>query len=70
MMLAIGKNLVVVIRKPRSKYYRMACFGGKRHYRKDGSCACVEAMLAHVKPKYRARVKIDPWGGKPPAVQP
>lgn len=64
MMWAVDKCLVMLVRKRRSRYYALACFGRKRHYRKDGSCAHTEAILARVKPRARKLVKVNPWGGQ------
>lgn len=69
-MFLIGDKgeLILLARKPRSKWYHLTCFGTKRHYRKDGSCKHTEEALANIKPEARHRVRIDPWGGKPPAA--
>jgi hypothetical protein len=67
-VIAMGdkKELIVLIRKPRSKYYRLACFGRRAHYRVDGTCKHTDELLASVKPELRHRVKVDGWGGKDP----
>ena len=67
-MVIIGdkKELIMLLKKPRSKWYILCCFGRKRHYRKDGSCKHTDVILTDVKPEFRVRVKIDPWGGKRP----
>lgn len=46
--------------------HRVVCFGPRKHYRKDGTCIDTDELLARMKPWYRSRAKIDPWGGKPP----
>lgn len=70
-MFLVGDNreIITVLRKPRSEWYVVCCFGRKRHYRKDGTCKHTDDVLANVKPEYAGRVKVEPWGGKRPAVQ-
>lgn len=65
-MVLIGdkKELILIVRKPRSKWYRVVCCGRKKHYRKDGTCKHTEAVLASMKPEIAARTKVDGWGGK------
>ena len=63
MFVGDGKEVVMLLRKPRSKWYLLCCIGRKRHYRKDGSCKHVQEVLENVKPEIRHRVKVDPWGG-------
>ena len=65
-MIAMGdkKELIVLIRKARSKYYLLVCFGARSHYREDGTCKHTDELLARVKPELRDRVKVDGWGGK------
>jgi hypothetical protein len=59
------KQLIMVVRdKARRGGHIAVCFGRKRHYRQDGSCVCLERLLKRMKPWYRARTRIDPWGGK------
>lgn len=67
MLLGDRKELILFVRKPRSKWYWLSCFGRKAHYRVDGTCKHTEDVLRMVKPEIRERVKVDPWGGKPPA---
>jgi hypothetical protein len=57
------KSLMLLIKKPRSKWYRMCCIGRKRHYRKDGSCKHTEQLFAALKPEIAARTKLDGFGG-------
>lgn len=64
-----GKEVVMLLRKPRSKWYSLCCIGRKRHYRKDGTCKHVHEAMAMVKPELRQRVKIDPFGGRPGTAQ-
>ena len=40
----------------------LACFGKKRHYHKSGSCNHVEAMLRDMKPWWRSRTTVLPFG--------
>jgi len=57
------RTIVAIMRTKRhSKYFKVACFGSKRHYRKDGSCVHTDATLAQVKPEYRYRVRLAPFG--------
>lgn len=44
--------------------YEIACMGPKRHFRRDGSCRCVRAVLAQMTDEARAATTIDPFGGK------
>lgn len=44
--------------------YSIVCFGPERHYRQDGSCRCVAAVLAQMVPEVRERTTLDPFGGK------
>lgn len=73
-MIFIGdkKEIVMLMRRKRSKWYRLVCIGRKRHYRKDGSCKHTELFLEHMKPDIRNRTRVDGWGGKnaPPQDQP
>jgi len=58
-------ELILLLRKPRSRWYALVCIGRKRHYRKDGSCKHTEDTLANmVRPECRHLVKIDPFGGR------
>ncbi len=64
-MILVGdkKELVLVMQKPRSKWFYVACFGRKAHYRKDGYCKHTDAALRNVKPEFLHRVKVEPFGG-------
>lgn len=69
-MMFVGQNpksVILLTRKPKVRNYTLICFGRKSHYRVDGSCRHVEEILANVKPELKGRVKVDGWGGKPPA---
>jgi hypothetical protein len=46
--------------------HHVVCFGPRKHYRKDGTCKETDEVLAKMKPWYRSRAKVEPWGGKPP----
>jgi len=46
--------------------HSLVCFGRKRHYRKDGMCKHVEALLAGTRPWHRARTAVTLWGNEPP----
>lgn len=65
-MILIGdrKEMILLVRRPRSKWFSLCCIGRKRHYRKDGSCKHTEEILANVKPEIRPRVKVRPFGGR------
>lgn len=58
------KGLILLLRCKGQRWYHLACFGGKRHYRKDGSCKHTDDALARVKPKFKPLVKVQPFGGK------
>jgi hypothetical protein len=64
MLLGRKKELILLTQYKKSKWFRLVCFGRKRHYRQDGTCVHTDEVLARVKPKVRYRVKIDPFGGK------
>lgn len=44
------------------KRVSIACFGKKRHYQKNGSCDHVEAALHDLKPWWRSRATVLPFG--------
>jgi hypothetical protein len=58
------KTLIMVARKPHSKWWQVVCFGAKRHYRKDGTCKHTDEVLAMTKPEIKDRVRVQPFGGK------
>lgn len=60
------RELSMLVRRRRSKWYRLSCFGRKRHYRKNGSCRCVADILAALPPDVRALTRVEGWGGKQP----
>jgi hypothetical protein len=68
MLLVLDKCIVILMNKRRSKWYSLACFGPKRHYRKDGSCKHTDRMLKCVKPEALPRVRVDGFGGKAKAA--
>lgn len=61
-------DLVLLLPKGRGQKRRwaLACFGTKRHYHKDGTCRHTKALLAHMRPWYRSRTDVTPWGGHKP----
>lgn len=59
-----GPVLVVIGRRPRSKWYDVVCFGRKRHYRKRGDCVHTDNVLAAMRPEIRQRAKITPFGAR------
>jgi hypothetical protein len=58
------KGLILLIRCKGQRWYHLACFGRKRHYRRDGSCKHTDAVMTRVKPKLRPLVKVQGFGGK------
>jgi len=52
--------ITMLVRKPRSRWYTLRCFGPKRHYRKDGTCRHVDQVLASVKPDKKHLVRVEP----------
>lgn len=56
----------IILLQPRDKrqHLDLVCMGAKRHYRKDGTCKHTEAILLQMKPWYRARVKLTPFGNR------
>jgi hypothetical protein len=64
-----GNTLVLHVpdtRDARKPYQRwsLVCFGNKRHYRKDGTCGHTEALLSQLRPWYRSRTHLTPFGAK------
>ena len=41
---------------------RFACFGNRSHYRADGGCDHLDVMFPQIKPWYRARTWVLPFG--------
>ncbi len=62
MLIGDGKEVILLLRPPKARTYRLVCIGRKAHYRKDGSCKHTEEVLANIKPG--VRVRIDGFGGK------
>ena len=69
-MILIGdkKELVMLLPKrdkngKRSGYWSLACFGTKRHYRRDGSCKHTQGLIDTANPRYQSRIRVDPFGG-------
>jgi hypothetical protein len=58
------REMIMLVRRHRQRWYALMCIGRKRHYRKDGTCPHTDAILKRVRPKFRKLVKVDPWGGK------
>lgn len=52
------------VTEARGNYYSLTCFGRKAHYRSDGSCIHTVSLLEHMKPWYRSRTRLTPFGGK------
>jgi hypothetical protein len=65
-MLLMGDKKELVLVTTEGKYPKLrvhvVCFGRKRHYRKDGSCKHTEALLTDMKPAYRQRALLHPFG--------
>lgn len=60
-----GKTIVMLTRKPRSKWWHVACIGQKSHYRKDdGGCAHTDELIASLNPEAvpRERVRLLGFG--------
>lgn len=58
---AIGRippSLLVLSRKPHSKWYRLFCACGKSYKRKDGSCPHTRAFLDQLPELMRPRWKV------------
>lgn len=69
-MLAIGDKKEVILLLSEGKgpkvRHKAVCFGRRRHYRKDGMCKHLEALLAGMRPWHRARTAVTLWGNEPP----
>ena len=65
-MILVGdqKEMIVLIRMKGQRWYRLACFGRKRHYRKDGTCKHTDAVIAGVREISKKLIHVDPWGGR------
>jgi hypothetical protein len=63
-------TIVLVSRKPRSKWWKVVCFGQKGHYREDGSCAHTDEVLASLNPDIAPaeRVRVTGWGNRDEAI--
>lgn len=57
-------TIIVVLRKPRSKWWTIVCFGQKGHYRKDGSCVHTDEVLECLNPACVCLeyVRVVGWG--------
>ena len=53
---------VMVLGEAQRQRVSIACFGGKRHYVKDGTCLHTDAFLAAMKPWWRSRADVAPFG--------
>ena len=66
-MILLGnkKEIIAVLSDGKGARTRhaLACFGRKRHYRKDGSCKHTDALLSKMRPWHRARTDLTPFGG-------
>jgi len=66
-MILIGdkQELIVMLSEGKGSKvcHGLVCFGRKRHYRKDGMCKHLEALLAQTRPWHRARTRVTLWGG-------
>lgn len=60
-----SSTLIVVGRKARSKWWWVECFGQKSHYRKDGTCAHTDEVIARLNPEVVPveRVRVKGFGG-------
>lgn len=59
MMLIVGKNIVMLSRKKRSKWFEITCAGcPARLRRKDGTCRHERIVLDNVNPKIKHRTRI------------
>lgn len=61
---------VLVVGERQRKRVSLACFGGKRHYNKDGTCFHTDAFLADMKPWWRSRADVAPFGKSSKQEQP
>lgn len=65
-MIAVGdkKEVVLLAQMKGQRWYRLVCFGRKRHYRQDGTCKHTDAVLNAMSPARRKVTHVDLWGGK------
>lgn len=56
------KSVVMLLRKPRSRYFQICCIGKKQHYRKEGGCKHIDAVMEHVRPEVKSRIRLNGFG--------
>ena len=61
-MIRVATDGSLFLLDTRGRRASLACFGKKRHYHKNGSCSHVEAMLREMKPWWRSRTTVLPFG--------
>ena len=59
-MLIIDRNIVIVGREYRSKWWKVSCTCSKWRRRKDGSCKHERLVLDHLVPEIRKYAHIEP----------
>lgn len=64
------RTLIVLVPRQRKRPYlswELVCFGPKRHYAKDGTCAHTDVVLTALKSDWhRKRTHVIGWGNQPP----
>lgn len=61
------KSVVMLLRKKGSRYYRICCIGRKQHYRKEGGCKHIDAVMEHVRPEVKSRIRLNGFGRSEPS---
>jgi len=56
------KEMIVVMGRSKRGPFSVACFGTKRHYRKDGTCKHLEAIVANLRTWHRRRTVVYLYG--------
>ncbi len=61
------KTILIAARDLASRRFRLTvvCIGPKKHYRRDGSCRHTDSFRARLKPWYRTRCAVVPFGRAP-----
>jgi hypothetical protein len=59
-----GPHVVIIGRRAGDKTFHLVCFGRKRHYRQDGTCAHTETVMARLRPRIRKRTRVTPFGAR------
>lgn len=67
-----SSTVVMLTRRPRSKWWTLVCFGQKGHYGDRGSCPHIEELAARIDPAKvpHERLRLKPFGDKDARTEP